>query len=108
MKKLYALLPTLAALVVPGKASAQMMPDSTVQIIAYWEVGDQVAVVFSFFPVDHCQPATSTHPRGVGGLSRYSSELIPLSAMMPSGMISTTSQSGEMYRSFCSVTILRL
>ncbi|MBP5625629.1 MAG: hypothetical protein J6W98_01790 [Bacteroidales bacterium] len=62
MKKLYALLPTLAALVVPGKASAQMMPDSTVQIIAYWEVGDQVAVVFSFFPVDHCQPATSTQP----------------------------------------------
>ena len=42
MKKLYALLPILAALVVPGKASAQMMPDSTVQIIAYWEVGDQV------------------------------------------------------------------
>jgi hypothetical protein len=50
---------------------------------------DQVAVVFSW----------------VGGLSRYSSELIPLSAMMPSGMISTTSQSGEVYRSFCSVTI---
>jgi len=48
MKKLYALLPILAALVVPGKASAQMMPDSTVQIIAYWEVGDHVAVVFSF------------------------------------------------------------
>jgi len=78
MKKLYALLPLLAALVVPGKASAQMMPDSTVQIIAYWEVG---------------------------GHSRYSSELIPLSAMIPSGMISTTSQSGEVYRSFCSVTI---
>lgn len=42
MKKLYALLPILAALLVPGKASAQMMPDSTVQIVAYWEVGDKV------------------------------------------------------------------
>lgn len=42
MKKLYALLPILAALLVPGKASAQMMPDSTVQIVAYWEVGDQI------------------------------------------------------------------
>ena len=42
MKKLYALLPILAALLVPGKASAQMLPDSTVQIVAYWEVGDQI------------------------------------------------------------------
>lgn len=42
MKKLHALLPILAALLVPGKASAQMLPDSTVQIVAYWEVGDQI------------------------------------------------------------------
>lgn len=42
MKKLYALLPLLAALLAPGEASAQMMPDSTVQIVAYWEVGDQL------------------------------------------------------------------
>ncbi len=42
MKKLYYLLPLLAALLVPGKAAAQMMPDSTVQIVAYWEVGDSV------------------------------------------------------------------
>jgi len=45
MKKLYALLPLLAALLAPGKLSAQMMPDSTVQIIAYWEVGDQIDYV---------------------------------------------------------------
>ena len=42
MKKLYYLLPLLAALLVPGKASAQMMPDSTVQVVAYWQVGDTV------------------------------------------------------------------
>lgn len=42
MKKLYYLLPLLAALLVPGKASAQMMPDSTVQVVAYWNVGDSV------------------------------------------------------------------
>lgn len=47
MKKLYALLPILAALLVPGKASAQMMPDSTVQIVAYWNVGDRVDYLIS-------------------------------------------------------------
>jgi len=47
MKKLYALLPILAALLVPGKASAQMLPDSTVQVVAYWEVGDQVDYLFT-------------------------------------------------------------
>lgn len=40
MKKLYSFLPLLAALLVPGKAAAQMLPDSTVQFVAYWEVGD--------------------------------------------------------------------
>ena len=45
MKRLYALLPLLAALVVPGTLSAQMMPDSTVQIVAYWEVGDKIDYV---------------------------------------------------------------
>ena len=47
MKKLYALLPLLAALLVPGTLSAQMMPDSTVQVVAYWEVGDQMEYIYT-------------------------------------------------------------
>ena len=47
MNKLYALLPLLAALFVPGTLSAQMMPDSTVQVVAYWEVGDQMEYIYT-------------------------------------------------------------
>lgn len=47
MKKLYALLPLLGALLAPGTLSAQMMPDSTVQVVAYWEVGDQMEYIYT-------------------------------------------------------------
>ena len=47
MKNLYALLPLLAALLVPGKASAQILPDPSVQIVASWKVGDQMDYTFT-------------------------------------------------------------
>ena len=40
MKKL--LLSFSAALLAAASLSAQMMPDSTVQVVAYWEVGDKI------------------------------------------------------------------
>ena len=47
MKRFLSCLFFLGALLAPGTLSAQMMPDSTVQIVAYWNVGDRVDYLFS-------------------------------------------------------------
>lgn len=42
MKHLYLYFPLLFTLCAAGTVSAQMLPDSTVQVVAYWDVGDKM------------------------------------------------------------------